>query len=156
MKSDQHDPRKNGPRKKPEYLIALATYWTGSVGIRSHSIFWWIHLPQKSTIHVGKYTIFPMDPSWVMNLQWMVAYNPPIGSIYHLYIAIILPSGGLYATYHLLGEPETTIDSIFDGFKQDSDQSWSTTQHPEPIMADLRFGRFVRIVSCSKSRVVHV
>ena len=22
----------------------------------------------------------------------------------------ILPSGGLYATYHLLGEPETTID----------------------------------------------
>ena len=25
--------------KKPEYLLALASYWTGSVGIRSHSIF---------------------------------------------------------------------------------------------------------------------
>ena len=39
-----------------------------------------------------------------------VAYNPPIGSIYHLYTTYILPSGGLYATYHLLGEPETTIE----------------------------------------------
>ena len=29
---------------------------------------------------------------------------------YHLYTTYILPSGGLYATYHLLGEPETTID----------------------------------------------
>ena len=29
--------------------------------------------------------------------------------IYHLYI---LPSGGLYATYHLLGEPETTIETM--------------------------------------------
>ena len=36
--------------------------------------------------------------------------HPPIGSIYHLYTTYILPSGGLYATYHLLGEPETTID----------------------------------------------
>ena len=25
----------------------------------------------------------------------------------------ILPTGGLYATYHLLGEPETTIDVVF-------------------------------------------
>ena len=39
-----------------------------------------------------------------------MAYNPPIGSIYHLYTTYILPSGGLYATYHLLGEPGTTID----------------------------------------------
>ena len=33
--------RTHGPRtpKKPEYLLALASYWTGSVGIRSHSIF---------------------------------------------------------------------------------------------------------------------
>ena len=38
-----------------------------------------------------------------------MAYNPPIGSIYHLYTTYILPSGGLYATYHPLGEPETTI-----------------------------------------------
>ena len=28
-----------------------------------------------------------------------------------LYTTYILPSGGLYATYHLLREPETTIDS---------------------------------------------
>ena len=41
-----------------------------------------------------------------------MAYNPPIGSIYHLYTTYILPSGGLYATYHLLGEPETTIDNM--------------------------------------------
>ena len=41
-----------------------------------------------------------------------MAYNPPIGSIYHLYTTYILPSGGLYATYHLLGEPETTIEVL--------------------------------------------
>ena len=34
-----------------------------------------------------------------------MAYNPPISSIYHLYTTYILPSGGLYATYHFLGEP---------------------------------------------------
>ena len=28
-----------------------------------------------------------------------------------VYTTYILPSGGLYATYHLLGEPETTIES---------------------------------------------
>ena len=39
-----------------------------------------------------------------------MAYNPLIGSIYHLYTTYILPCGGLYATYHLLREPETTID----------------------------------------------
>ena len=33
--------------------------------------------------------------------------HPPIGRKNTTYI---LPSGGLYATYHLLGEPETTID----------------------------------------------
>ena len=39
-----------------------------------------------------------------------MAYNPPIGSIYHLYTTYILPSGGLYNPYHLLGEPETATD----------------------------------------------
>ena len=34
-------------------------------------------------------------------------FHPPIGRKNATYI---LPSGGLYATYHLLGEPETTID----------------------------------------------
>ena len=33
--------------------------------------------------------------------------HPPIGRKNTTYI---LPFGGLYATYHLLGEPETTID----------------------------------------------
>ena len=33
--------------------------------------------------------------------------------IYHLYTTYILPAGGLYATYHLLGEPETTIECVF-------------------------------------------
>ena len=33
--------------------------------------------------------------------------HPPIGRKNTTYI---LPSGGLYATYHLLWEPETTID----------------------------------------------
>ena len=39
-----------------------------------------------------------------------MAYNPPIGSIYHLYTTYILPSGGLYATYHPLQESEKSID----------------------------------------------
>ena len=29
---------------------------------------------------------------------------------YHLYTTYILPSGGLYNPYHLLGEQETTIE----------------------------------------------
>ena len=37
--------------------------------------------------------------------------RPPIGSIYHLYNTYILPSGGLYATYNLLREPETTVEN---------------------------------------------
>ena len=31
---------------------------------------------------------------------------------FHLYTSYILPSGGLYATFHLLGEPEKTIDIL--------------------------------------------
>ena len=31
-------------------------------------------------------------------------------AVYTTYTTYILPSGGLYATYHLLREPETTID----------------------------------------------
>ena len=33
-----------------------------------------------------------------------------------LYTTYILPSGGLYATYHLFREPETTIDMWNTGF----------------------------------------
>ena len=47
-----------------------------------------------------------------------MAYNPPIGSIYHIYTTYILPSGGLYATatYHLFWEPETTSEYTWVGF----------------------------------------
>ena len=37
-----------------------------------------------------------------------MAYNPPIGNIYHLYTTYI---------YHLLGEPETTIESTSNHFR---------------------------------------
>ena len=49
--------------------------------------------------------------------QWLFLV-PLKGGRWHIipqllavYTTYILPSGGLYATYHLLGEPETTIDS---------------------------------------------
>ena len=45
--------------------------------------------------------------------------HPPIGRKNTTYIWDILPFGGLYATYHLLGEPEATIDktSPLNGWK---------------------------------------
>ena len=50
-------------------------------------------------------------------LQWLFLV-PLKGGRWHIilqlavYTTYILPSGGLYATYHLLGEPETTIEYI--------------------------------------------
>ncbi len=44
--------------------------------------------------------------------------GPPEGKDYYKWY--ILPIGGLYATYHLLGEPETTIDLLV---------SWNATTH---------------------------
>ena len=41
-----------------------------------------------------------------------IAYNHPIGNLYHLYTTYILPIGWLYIPYHLLGEAETTIDVL--------------------------------------------
>ena len=41
-----------------------------------------------------------------------VAYNPPEGNIEVVYKWYILPIGGLYITYHLLREPETTIEDV--------------------------------------------
>ena len=45
-----------------------------------------------------------------------------ISGIY-IYKWYILPIGGLYATYHLLGEPETTIDimghTVIENFPND-------------------------------------
>ena len=43
------------------------------------------------------------------DLEKQKSWQPTTSKIYHLYI---LPSGGLYATYHLLGEPETTIEKL--------------------------------------------
>ena len=57
-----------------------------------------------------------------------MAYNPPIGSIYHLYTTYILPSGGLYATYHLLGEPETTIEEMIQMILQIFQSRFDTDQ----------------------------
>ena len=48
-------------------------------------------------------------------IQWLFLV-PLKGGRWHIipqlavYTTYILPSGGLYATYHLVGEPETTID----------------------------------------------
>ena len=49
---------------------------------------------------------------------------------YHLYTTYILPSGRLYATYHLLGEPETTIDhgSPFQSFSLSGSSQVSGTK----------------------------
>ena len=65
-----------------------------------------------------KYWLFNEDPynQWL----FLVPVKGGIGSIFHppgsartisgIYKWYILPIGGLYATYHLLREPETTID----------------------------------------------
>ncbi len=59
----------------------------------------------------------PVDKMKVKDNQWLFLvplkggigsmFHPPEGKDYKWYI---LPIGGLYATYHLLGEPETTIE----------------------------------------------
>ena len=45
--------------------------------------------------------------------------------MYHL--LYILPSGGLYATYHLLGEPESTIDIPFTPKNFPQAKTWFPT-----------------------------
>ncbi len=53
----------------------------------------------------------------VLVISMVVEMVPLKGGRWHIipqlavYTTYILPSGGLYATYHLLGEPETTIDN---------------------------------------------
>ena len=42
--------------------------------------------------------------------RWHIIHPSNWQEKYHLYTTYILPFGGLYATYHLLGEPETTIE----------------------------------------------
>ena len=74
-----------------------------------------------------------------------MAYNPSIGSIYHLYTTYILPSGGLYATYHLLGEPETTIESCLI-FLQGNKKLWHVTARFVEISFDSRLYKGLDVV----------
>ena len=59
------------------------------------------------------------NPSVSMSMYQWLFLVPLKGGRWHIipqlavYTTYILPSGGLYATYHLLGEPETTIECIF-------------------------------------------
>ena len=50
-------------------------------------------------------------------------YNHRIGSIYHLYTTYILPSGWLYATYHLLREPGNSIDITVNHLRTSLDKA---------------------------------
>ena len=61
---------------KPEYLIAPTTYWTGSVGIRSHSIFWWNENTSKdSKVHmVHQCSASP----WEVNSPLRSRERPPL------------------------------------------------------------------------------
>ena len=43
-----------------------------------------------------------------------IAYNNLIGSIYRLYTGYVLPSRGLYNPYHLVPEPEKSIELSLD------------------------------------------
>ena len=62
------------------------------------------------------------QPGLFFKLPWFLAHpsswgaiegwqkSMVVGNIYHLYTTYILPIGWLYITYHLLGEPESTIE----------------------------------------------
>ena len=63
----------------------------------------------------------PLEISWNQGFSQWLSLVPLKGGRWHIipqlavyttynYTTYILPSVGLYATYHLLGEPETTID----------------------------------------------
>ena len=58
---------------------------------------------EKKTVRLYQ-SLFSGSPK-----RWDGWHIIPQKAIYKWYI---LPIGGLYATYHLLGEPETTIDSM--------------------------------------------
>ena len=64
----------------------------------------------ENTIVAGLHFVKSSMVVFGFRKSWLLAYNPPIGSIYHLYTTYILPSRALYDPYHLLGEPETTIE----------------------------------------------
>ena len=73
-------------------------------------------------------------------------YNPPISSIYPTYI---LPSGGLYATYHLLREPETTIDILlYTAASMANSPGWGIILISWADMVRIVTGQFWRILLC--------
>ncbi len=80
-----------------------------------------------------------------------MAYNPPIGSIYHLYTTYILPSGGLYVTYRLLREPETTIEK--SGRKSPEQGSFSTN-HQKKTLKCSKNTFFVPLNTKSSSKIL--
>ena len=77
-------------------------------------LYIYLHLPYKSTIHVGKYAI-PMD-----GMGWGNVVEPRLnsGHLYHLYTTYIPFIYHLYIAFwgvigyrsHLFREPETTIE----------------------------------------------
>ncbi len=60
-----------------------------------------------------------------------------------VYTTYILPSGGLYATYHLLGEPETTIEPMTDPW----DESGIFTDPLIPLKPTIHVGKYTGPVS---------
>ena len=87
--------------------------WHGSWPLKNVPPFQWLFLvPLKG----GRWHIIPQ-------LAVYTIYIP-------LYTTYILPSGGLYATHHLLGELETTIDH-FDGISLDDDHVWQFVSLPD-------------------------
>ena len=97
--------------------------------------FWLVDLDKKClrwcfvlSFFLGSWKFeIPINPNFLGNIfffQWLFLVplkggrwhiiHQLAGNSYRLYTTYILPSGGLYATYHLLGEPETTIDFLVD------------------------------------------
>ncbi len=96
MKSPTGPTERTDPEKNWVSNSSIATYWTGSVGKVPFNFWWkpgsnqWLFLvPVKG----GRWHIIPQL------------------AVYTLYTTYILPPGGLYATYHLLREPESTFEA---------------------------------------------
>ena len=83
----------------------MVHHWSRWISIRFHGRF-------KKTPSPTQFTTSSMEFPGSRN-GWWVAYNHPIGNIYHLYYYIYILATWviIYITYHLLREPETTIES---------------------------------------------
>ena len=84
---------------------------------RVHQQLWRLFRNRNQGIgqNQGFGTLHPQNLTNEYLVQWLFLV-PRKGGRWHIipqlavYTTYILPPGGLYATYHLLGEPETTID----------------------------------------------